>query len=144
MMKTSAAQNLTRGLIALVASAILLAFAPATSASAGTATVRGCRSGQVCLYKDRLEADSLMAASYTNLANRLLDKGHYYWVFNNGVAQLGADHYRYQTLSWGTYTSYCIHFNTQTGYYIDHGSAGLIDAIGQNIDLVNKGWGGEC
>lgn len=123
--------------LAAAVAAILLTTA--TPAQAGWSTVAGCKPGEVCVYKGSISAGNIIAHSQGTLPDITLSANTWYYVFNNGVQQTGADHYYFK---WSADNQeYCLHFNTD-GTVSTGESWGFLSYTTRK--LYGDYWGGEC
>lgn len=132
----------SRAVIAAVMAAVFSAImlATASPAQAGWSTVRGCQPGEVCVYKGAFDADNIIEHDEGTLPNISLSANTWYYVFNNGVPDAGADHY-YFTWS-GSGKEYCLHYNTNTTTNDEGESYGFRSYKAETLSADR--WGGEC
>ncbi|MFB9659759.1 hypothetical protein ACFQS3_08325 [Glycomyces mayteni] len=131
----------SRAVIAAVLAAAFSAImlATASPAQAGWSTVAGCNPEEVCVYKGSFAAGNIVARSKGTLPDITLSADTWYYVFNNGVADAGADHYYFK---WsGSGNEYCLHYNTDS-------TASSGEWYGfrsyKSEKLYADYWGGEC
>lgn len=108
---------------------------PASPASAGTTTYKGCPPGYVCLYDSPvIETATLSYKTQGNVPN-----GKTFWnIVNNGTYLPGSDHVRFEYRYLGTsiWIPKCLHYLPESGSI--HGSGS------RNMAIRNMYWGGEC
>ncbi|MFC5825266.1 hypothetical protein [Nonomuraea insulae] len=119
-----------------VAAAAASALATAAPASAGDSTYKGCRAGNVCLYKGDLSENYL----YYQTAGNIPDGKTFWVIVNNGRQQQGADHVRFEYQYYGAtkWYSKCLHFYPGSGFKLDLRDGAV------NAKIRNMSWGGEC
>ncbi|MEE1738714.1 hypothetical protein [Streptomyces sp. BE147] len=122
----------------------LLAGAAGSTQASPTATIQGCKSGQVCVYDHR---GAIVVAQYDGWSGN----SQAGVIFNNGRSDPGADHIR-----WRGHTAIgdahgCLHFqasNSTDSLGWPAGTAGVMMAGDPNstleVRVTSLRWGGEC
>ncbi|MBB1257968.1 hypothetical protein [Streptomyces alkaliterrae] len=125
--------------LAAVGAALTATLVFAGPAQAGTATVYGCKSGEVCVYKNGNSGPSF--STYGDWAPTSSSKyvtGNV--IFNNGKRYPGFDHIRWEGHMGSDKYKGCLHYEeTTTG--MTHGSSVY---SGSAITFTKMIWGKEC